>query len=336
MNGRWMNLLVSFIITVGSFKALSLSHPTAFGSRHLCLFHNYRNVQGPYFSALFDQLLEQTDIKQRNLVYCTTSYDQQNGCDLPDNTDTFLNDELMSALDLDHIQNVILDEFNPLSLEDLVTKTDNPQHTPTIFWVQGQNAFWTRHLLRTSGLDRMIQLRCCGFSNDSDTTVRDCIFVGEGAGARCAGTTMALAHAFGDDPKAAPELQIQGLNVLGDNRWVSFGVEREMLESHSKTKDLFQSDAIEVCDEDQVLVWSQSSSLKLTDASDPVLATKFIMTPHRKGTIERYTTPDPLPPIFVSTSVAEEGVACHGEPSMDPSRAVQNPLGDSEWLEELQ
>ncbi|KAL3902678.1 MAG: hypothetical protein SGARI_005724 [Bacillariaceae sp.] len=66
------------------------------------------------------------------------------------------------------------------------------------------------------------------------------------------------------------------------------------------------------------------------------MATRFVMTPHSKGTIERYTTPDRLPPLVTSSVTSMEGVACTGEPSIDPSRAVQNPLGDSEWLEEFQ
>lgn len=285
--------------------------------------------------------------------------------------DTYL-EELAKDLYLDHTQLWILDDLNPVLLEELFESDggvdDDDENTnngndksalqvpPSILWVQGYNAFWTRHMLRTSGLDRMIQQRCCcsggGSSgddqekkhqnNNNSNNSSDCVFVGEGAGARCAGPTMAVAHAFGDDPKASPELQIQGLNLLGDDRWVSMGINSATLQSHSKTKDIVPN--IEMCDEDQVYVWAQSSSPpppRGDGSMPPRTATKFIMTPQRRGTIERYTTPDPLPPLFIRTTSSsmdedEEGVACYGEPALDPSRAVQNPLGDSDWLEEVQ
>jgi hypothetical protein len=309
-------------------------------SRHICLLENYQHVQGPYFSALLDQLLtEQTNIRQRNLVYCTSHKDvealQQQRYS-KESMDVIL-DELTDTLDLDHTELIVLDEWNPVSLQETIFASSsnniNPK-IPSILWVQGQNAFWTRHLLRTSGLDRMIQQYCCGGGGNGS---QDCIFVGEGAGARCASSTMAVAHIYGDDPRASPELQVQGLNLLGDDRWVSFGVDRETLESHSKTKDVVSN--VEVCEKNQVFVWSQSN-----DAQEKATATTFIMTPHQKGTIERYTTPEPLPPLFTSTSSSsspssspssKEGVACYGEPSIDPSRAIQNVLGDSEWLEEF-
>jgi hypothetical protein len=311
-------LFLVFVASSGPFFVLSF---TRWGGRHVCLFESYQNVQGPYFSTLFDQLVEQTLIEKRNLVYCTTKRDM-----IPDMNRHL--DGLKMALDLDDIKLVILDDYNPVSLEPLFVNDGNNSHVPSIVWVQGRNAFWTRHLLRTSGLDRILQTRC-GSNVGSD----DCIFVGEGSGTRCAGTNLAIAHAYGDDPKVAPELQSQGLHLLGCNRWISFGVDRPKLETHRNTKHVISS--IQICDENQVFVWSQSSHNYQKQDEAQEMATTFIMTPCRKGMIEQYTTPELLPPLVISESESVEGVACNGEPSIDPSRVVQNLLDDSEWLDEF-
>jgi hypothetical protein len=319
----WNLLLLPLllIITASSRQSLFVLSLPSWGGRHVCLFESYQNIQGPYFSALFDQLVEQTQIQQRNLAYCTTRRDL-----LPD-INTHL-DGLELALGLDHTQLAILDDYNPVSLEPLFINNGNNPHAPSILWVQGQNAFWTRHLLRTSGLDLIIQQRCgSNIAND------DYVFVGEGAGALCTGTTMVVAHAHGDDPKVAPELQSQGLHLLGHNRWISFGVDRPKLERHCETRPVVSN--IEICDGNQVYVWSQSSHKSQNEDETKELATTFIMTPCRRGTIERYTTPEPLPPVVISESSSLQGIACHGEPSIDPSRAVQNLLSDSEWLDEF-
>jgi peptidase E len=317
---RWNLLLWPLLLVFIGSSVLSLVESfQCWGGRYVCLFESYHNVQGPYFSALFDQLVEQTLMQQRNLAYCTTRRDM-----LPDMLMHL--DGLKVALSLDHTQ--LLDDYNPVSLQSLFVNDGNNLHVPSIIWVQGQNAFWSRHLLRTSGLDRVLQHRC-GSNIDSD----NCVFVGEGAGSRCAGTTMAVAHAHGDDPKVATELQSQGLHLLGHNRWVSFGVDRPNLETHRETRQVVPN--IEICDENQVFVWSQSSQNHQKQDRNKELATTFIMTPCRKGMIERYNTPDPLPPLVISELPSLEGVACNGEPSIDPSRVVQNLLCDSEWLDEF-
>jgi hypothetical protein len=116
---------------------------------------------------------------------------------------------------------------------------------------------------------------------------------------------------------------------------VAFGIDKEKLQVHRRTKDIVGS--IHICDHGQVFVWSQESRLEgdKTPSAATTTATRFVMTPHHKGTIERYTTPDRLSPL-VTSGASKEGVACHGEPSIDPSRAVHNQLGDSEWLQEFQ
>jgi hypothetical protein len=155
-----------FFVSPLIYSSASLAIPTC--GRHICLFENYECIQGPYFSALFDQLFTQTQLKCKNMVYCTSKYDLvglRNNDNIHDTGG--LLDELMKSLCLDHIQLVVLDDLNPVSLETLFTTGDsshNPNNKgnqePSIFWVQGRNAFWTRHLLRTSGFDRLIHQKC--------------------------------------------------------------------------------------------------------------------------------------------------------------------------------
>jgi peptidase E len=304
--------------------SFALSTNVDYGGRHLCLFDDIANVQGPYFSALFDQLYGETQLQRKNLAFCTTRLDLEKLVE----PSVFL-DDLKSSLDLDDIKIVILDDLNPLTTERIFQKP-NSNEEPTIIWVQGQNAFFTRHLLRTSGVDRMVQERCAPNASSPAT-----IFVGEGAGALCAGSTMAVAYVK-DDPSLSPELQVQGLGLLGEGKsgqFVSFGVERDALEKHAKTHAMVEQ--IHICRSDQVFVWSQSSTSSIPSGdAEKLLATRFIMTPHRRGMIEKYTTPDMLPPVITNShSTGSDGVPCPGEPSVDPSRAVQQ-IGDSEWLEE--
>ena len=93
------------------------------------------------------------------------------------------------------------------------------------------------------------------------------------------------------------------------------------------TKTIVCKDTITTLRTDQVLVWSQTTDQESTTA------TTFVMTPCKKGTIENFETPPPLPPLG-KTSNTHGGVPCEGEPAIDPSRTMQQ-IGDSEWLEEF-
>jgi hypothetical protein len=295
--------------------------------RHICLFDNYEAVRGPYFSALLDQLMGETQRQTKNLAYFTSRYDVSLIGETSDTEgENRLPQDLSVSLDLDDANLFLLDDWNPLTLGEQLTKIN-----PTIVWVQGSNAFHTRHLLRTSGLDRWLQEHCAPPQNDINASTTDCatVFVGEGAGALCAGSRMAVAYVRGDDPKMSPELQIYGLDLIGDDDnecLVSFGVEPKVLEEHSRTMDLAGS--IQICCNDQIFVWSQSPR--------QTTATTFIMTPRRRGMIERYSSPDPWLDRRnrPRPGQSDGGVACCGEPAIDPSRSMQH-AGDSEWMEEF-
>jgi hypothetical protein len=307
------------------------------GGRHICLLDDYDTVRGPYFSALFDQLMGETQHPTKNLAYFTSQADLslRDATDLGSRNDrnTFL-EELRASLALDDANLFLLDEWNPLTLESELSTSN-----PTIVWVQGKNAFRTRHLLRTSGLDRWLEARCAPLQEDAEISSTKeesgchgaILYVGEDAGALCAGSDMAVARARGDDPKMAPEPQFVGLNLLGDDdddRRVSFGVERELLEGHPRTCHYCVAGNIQVCRNDHVFVWSQSPTKET--------ATTFLMTPSRRGTIEHYTTPDPWLDRHNRSRPGQSdgGVACFGEPAIEPSRSVQR-VGDSEWMDDF-
>ena len=362
-----------------------------FGRRHICLFEDYKHVQGPYFNALLDQLIEQTMTtndstlvsrngdegdeegddessndhgKKKSLVLCTTRSDLQyeeqieedeNDGSFPDYKkstplDVML-DDLRSCMQLDYTDVLIMDDFNPVSLSERLqlsqsrpssfsSSSDEGSRSqmidPTIIWVRGRNAFRTRHFLRTSGLDMWIRQRCCGgmtARRGGDSNMH-CVplYVGEGAGAVVAGATMDIAYVKGDDPRESPELQVNGLALFGDRRSVAFGLDTTALEDNHRTQSLMEKAAIELCNNDQVYVWSQDFTIDMDD-SDEVIATKFVMTPGRRGMIEQFTNPDPLPILIDDTNSLDEGVPCVGEPAIDPSRTMQR-VGDSEWVEE--
>jgi hypothetical protein len=88
-----------------------------------------------------------------------------------------------------------------------------------------------------------------------------------------------------------------------------------------------------VCNDGQVYVWSQDVAINDEDDDNRMIATRFIMTPCRRGMIENFTNPRPLP-LVIDEADLDEGVPCVGEPAVDPSRAIQR-VGDSEWIDEL-
>lgn len=314
------------------------------GGKHICLFDNYDTIRGPYFSALMDQLMGETQHLTKNLAYFTSKYDlkqQQHDDENEDSEDhdgghNDLMQILSVSLDLYAANLFLLDEWNPLTLSERLTTLQ-----PTMVWIQGRNAFHTRHLLRTSGLDRWLQEHCTPLAQQkqdenvsiSQTGDGAVLFVGEGAGAVCAASSMDVAYVKGDDPTMSPELQMCGLDMLGDddNEYlVTFGLEQKQLEEHSRTKhNIYDLANIQICQNDQIFVWSQSP------VQTP--ATSFVMTPRRRGMIERYTSPDPwLDRRYRCSSQSKDGgdgVACYGEPSIDPSRSM-HMIGDSEWIEE--
>ena len=320
------------------------------GSRYVCLLEDYKKTMGPYFFALFDQLIEQTGHEKKHVAFLTAQKDldellSANNEKDTDNINTGALESLLetmeSSLDLDGPPEVfVLEDWNPMALEERFSSfkgvDSEPRNMdPTIVWLYGKhNAFYTRHLLRTSGFDRWIEEHCAS-SSVSPPGFDNCVFVGEGTGALCAGDTMDAPKARGNDPRGAPELQVYGLKLLGedDGKGVVFvGKEEEEEDNGNSISELYPR--IEVCREDEVFVWAQPHTIK--DPEEEQVATKFVMAPNRRGTIERYETCNPLPPLIIRTKAVKdtEGVACYGEPSVDPSRSAQAvTIGDSEWWE---
>jgi hypothetical protein len=289
-----------------------------------CLFDNYTRIESPYFTAIFDQLHEEArgEKKKSRLFFCTSRTDWNDGGVSSGGEEGNAANRLQylksTLLNNSETNLILLDDYNPIRLEEEILR--GAKSTMIIIWVHGSNAFWTRHLSRTSGLDRIIR------QQRSDGTL---FYIGESAGAAIVGPTMSVACPRGDDPKQSPELQVYGLNLL--NEHVSFGLTKEELQNHSKTSQLL--DKIEICQNDQVYVWAQSKRQQEDDEdeeSSTIVATKFVMTPSRRGMIERYSNPKP---ILLQKEDTEGGVHCYGEPSIDPSRAVSS-IGDSDWFEE--
>ncbi len=316
---------------------------TTAGSRYICLFQDYEKTTGPYFFALFDQLLEQTLHKKKHVAFLTTQKDiDALSTENEPNTLESKLETIKSFLDLDRSPEVfVLEEWNPLALEErfgstadrataeATTQSQRDQmNIPTVVWLYGRhNGFYTRHMLRTSGFDRWIQEQC---ASSYIPGLENCVFIGEGTGALCAGVTMDPAKARGDDANGAPELQVYGLNLLGDESTGVVFVDGNTT-SEQKSNLIDRYCRLEICLEDEVFVWAQPPLL------EEQVATKFVMAPNRRGTIEKHATLDPLPPLIIRSNADEdktEGIACYGEPSIDPSRSAQaETIGDSEWWE---
>jgi hypothetical protein len=269
-----------------SWGIVTLLLPTLEGlsnNRHVCFFSDYSSVKGPHFNGLFDQIVEQSGFTEKRIALLTIG-------------DTYepMDQELLSNnLGLDNLETFRLDRLNPSELENKFTKFN-----PTVFWVADcGSALQLRYYMRTSGFDGLVEELCGSFDEKSR------LYVGEGAGAICGGSSMALAR--GQDP--APEPQFRGLDLLGPSLSVSF-------ESNSAIDDMAKS-----VGEKQVYVWSQQDGE----------ATSFVMSPAQKGAIEGLSNPDPLPPLQEANL---GGRRCTGEPSIDPSRMLQM-RGDSEWFE---
>jgi len=151
------------------------------------------------------------------------------------------------------------------------------------------------------------------------------MYIGEGTGALCVSYTMDIATTlsskvddkYNNDPKyVVPEYQKFGLQLL------SYG---DGINSDNSDDNKNSNIDIDIQDlqDDQVFVWSQQQEVSAT-------ATKFIITPSKRGTIEKYETPNQLPPL-VTVSNDGEGVQCDGEPSIDPSKSIQvQDIGISE------
>ncbi|CAJ1948319.1 unnamed protein product [Cylindrotheca closterium] len=312
--------LILIVINVGKTESLSKNAPTAAklpsisNSRFVCLIQDYDKVQGPYFHALLDQMMEkECRFEHRRLALCTTRKHA-----------SWCQKERVSQLEqdfgLDGCQLFVLDDYNPMTLKQEMEDFD-----PTIFWLVDDNAFRIRYFLRTSGLDGMLYKKC-GSSNGNN-----CLYVGENSGALCTGCSLAGAHVLQQDPKEAPEPQFFGLGLLGSERSVSICVcEDSKGEGQDDTKNTEESDSnvsdkLIALEQDHVYVWSQPK-----DES----ATSFVFLPSQRGSIANLDSPLSLPPLVVEENNLG-GVQCTGEPAIDPSRMMEQ-VGDSEWINEAE
>ncbi|OEU14463.1 hypothetical protein FRACYDRAFT_241008 [Fragilariopsis cylindrus CCMP1102] len=238
-----------------------------------------------------------------------------------------------------------MDDWNPLKIQERFSvSSDSRSPPPSIIWLYGNyNALHTRHLLRTSGFDKYIQTQCASsFSSTTSSNPSTSMFIGEGTGALCASYTMDIAVSISKEGggnnnndriqnAVVPELQKFGLQLIYDGS----------SDNNDSNNNNFDID-IQNLKDDQVFVWSQQQQQQQQDESDystatatptaTATATKFIITPSKRGTIEKYETPNQLPPLFIVTNDDnKEGVQCNGEPSIDPSRSIQTQdIGESE------
>ena len=310
-------------------------------SRHVCFINDYDVVQGPHFAALFDELVTQTGAETKRVALFTATSTGSDCITSPvgqskskstakgkrlstSPVSSILKGKLEQDLELDICSVIPLEQFNPVTLAKHLQALD-----PTVYWVADGNAFALRYLMRTSGLDGIIQEKCGSMESNI-------LFVGQGAGSVCGGHSMKLAYVRGDDPKFAPEPQFVGLNLVGPERSVYFGDKSsEELENHPKLckgdiSDDLETEKILTLSESAVYVWSQERQEGSGSESN---AMSFVMNPKRKGMIELMKYPDPVPPLVSEDGNKSGGRHCVGEPAVDPSRTMQM-IGDSEWFEE--
>eukprot|EP00980_Cylindrotheca_fusiformis_P031692 scaffold26796_cov147-Cylindrotheca_fusiformis.AAC.2 len=284
--------------------------------------------------------------EDRRIIMCTTAqYADDDKLQQPQRRQQMpqqLQEDLLLQNETDNCNLLILNDYNPISLEEEINALD-----PTIFWLVDDNAFRLRYYLRTSGLDGILNYKC-GSSSDSSsrtTTTLNCLYIGENAGAVVAGASLATtAHAMHHGPKeAAPEPQYFGLGLLGPDRSVYYYYHDENSSQEEEEQQQQQNEndlsSILALKHDQIYVWSQPAApaekeeMTTTTSSS---ATSFIFLPSQRGAIEQWQYLPPVPPLVRMPIDNDGGVACHGEPSIDPSRVIQNGMADSEWITEVE
>lgn len=329
-----VRLFVVVLIVFFPFSgALSVSscHQRA-APRHVCLMDSYATVQGPYLTALLDQLIEQAGYpglisNDVTMVACFCRQHDKNAIG-PKHFEKIKDD-----LGISNYHHLILEDYDPLSLEiSLAAKR------PSLLWLCGDNPFYLRYRIRTSGLDRWIAQNCAGPLSENS---KPCVYVGEAAGALCAGASMRVAH-YGlhlgkgvNIPTEAPEPQFFGLELLGPDRTVAFVQDsvKDFTSIRSRHPEL-EEDKLLLLGKDQLYVWTQSSSLE--DGSESVAS--FVFLPNQFGMMQQMTSPKSLLPLVdeeddnLEDRSSRGGVPCFGEPSIDPSRQLHN-AGDSDWFE---
>ena len=292
-------------------------------SRFVCLLNDYSTIRSPYFKALFDQLLtEQCAIYDRRVAICTSdvNIDTISKTLVPKIQQDLLLDDKSDMCKVFNLKN-----YNPISIQETME-----DFQPTIFWVVDDNTFRIRYQMRTSGLDGILY-RLCGkpaSSSSFDGSNKNCLYIGENAGAICAGPSLEIGHIVKHDPKQAPEPQHFGLSLLGPKRSIAFGLSKEDVQTSNADK--IDISSVTILETNQIFVWSQPHDDKTTS---------FVFSPSKRGMIENWDSPSPVPPLMENgdddTMRSKGGVQCDGEPSVDPSRMMQQ-VGDSEWVNEAE
>ena len=206
------------VILLATAVVDSLTSPN--NSRHVCLFQSFSLVRGPYFNALFDQMMQQTGLESRRIAFLTIDK-----CFVPPSN-------IHNDLDLDASETFRLDLMNPIELMKGIQNLD-----PTVLWAttNSESALKFRYYMRTSGFDGIVENLCGSMDQNS------LLFIAEGAVVTCAGSDMGLAKR--QDP--APEPQFRGLELLGPDTSITFD-----------TVPGSVSDVASL-DDDKVYVWSQ-------------------------------------------------------------------------------
>lgn len=321
----WIGLTLLVICSL-VVPVVPLAPPSSFAPRHVCLMGGYTAVRGPYLCALLDQLVEQAGhrgLDDGNFTMLFCCYYDNNQQDSSTHAQEHVR-QLQADMGIADCHILQLREYNPVTLEKRLEKM-----RPSMIWVAGDNPFTLRYRMRTSGLDRWITRHCAGSSMGTQ-----CVFVGEGAGAICAGASLQIAKSLGRnyDPRVAPEPQFFGLGLIGLDRTVAFADgstnKDKVLELQDCHSELDSSELL-ILECDQIYVWSQS--LSPVDGATSVAS--FVFLPLQFGMMEKMTSPQPLLPLVADSDTPGEGVACYGEPSIDPSRQLQRD-GDSDWLDD--
>ena len=194
-------------------------------------------MRGPHFSALFDQLVQQTGYDTKRIAFLTIDNHRK------DSYSTRIEDDL--GLDASAIATFRLDEMNPIELMKRFQEFE-----PTILWAaDADSAYQLRYYMRTSGLDQMVENLCGSVEEE-----RSLLYVGEGAGVICAGSHMELAK--GQD--RAPEPQFRGLELLGPDTSITFDPSSPSIQG-----------TITSLREKQLYVWSQSNGQAMSFVVTP-------------------------------------------------------------------
>ena len=281
--------------------------------RHVCLIHNYASIAGPQFSALLDEFHQNAfpPSTQKRVAILTVNDDDsdENAKSL-----SILQKDLSLFLLDDQCVTVPLHK-GPRSFRQALDRFQNVP--PTMLWLHGDlkttNAHWLRHWLRACNADGVIEELCGGWSTPT-------IFVGEGSGAVCAGASVRT-HPTASQPPP-PEPQFRGLELLGPNLSVLTIGSNDDEPQQQLLDDARQRLGHEALPlrESQAFLWSQQEG---NDVAQSFFADKM-------GCISKLSFPKPLDSIIQPDT--GEGRKCVGEPSIDPSRAMQSS-SDSEWFD---